>query len=152
MNDRNQAADALGSIRDHEERARRHARLPWWVYAAMFVLVAAGGAVNDVVSLDGAKLIALLVLIALVAVLVITFATGTAPLAALRGVQPRQTFAPRAFAVVAVLGGVTAWLVAQYGASLENHLGAYPNTLLGLIYGAAFTALFALSQRLSSPR
>jgi hypothetical protein len=71
----------------------------------MFVLVAAGSAANDFVSLGGARLIALLILIAFVAVLVATFATGSAPLGRWRGVQPRQSFGPRAFAAIAVLGG-----------------------------------------------
>jgi hypothetical protein len=89
--------DTLARIRNDQDRARRNARLPWWVYAMMFVLVAAGSAANDF-SLGGARLIALLILIAFVAVLVATFATGSAPLSRWRGVQPRQSFAPRAFA------------------------------------------------------
>ncbi|MFI6070122.1 hypothetical protein ACIA5C_00885 [Actinoplanes sp. NPDC051343] len=44
------------------------------------------------------------------------------------------------------------WLVARYGADLTTHLGAYPNTVAGLIYGVVFTGLFALSQRLSTTR
>jgi hypothetical protein len=116
------------------------------------VLVAAGSAANDFVSLGGAKLIALLILIAFVAVLVATFATGSAPVSTLRGVQRRQSFIPRAFAVIAVLGGVLGWLVARYGGDLTAHLGSYPNTVAGLIYGAVFTGLFALSQRLSATR
>jgi hypothetical protein len=152
MDDRLQAATDLANMRDHQERARRRARLPWWVYAAMFVLVAAGSAANDFVNLTGAKVIAVLVLIGFAAVLVVTFATGSAPLSAWRGVQPRQTFVPRAFAIVAVLGGAFGWLVAHYGSRLADHFGSHPNTVLGLIYGVVFTALFALSQRLSSTR
>ncbi|MFI6077166.1 hypothetical protein ACIA5C_37095 [Actinoplanes sp. NPDC051343] len=49
-------------------------------------------------------------------------------------------------------GRLAGWLVAQYAASLTSHLGAYPNTVAGLLYGAVFTALFALSQRLISTR
>lgn len=147
-----QATRDLASIREHQEHARRRARLPGWVYAAMFVLVAAGGAANDLVSLTGAKLIALLVLIALVATLAVSFATGSAPLSSMRGVQPRQSFAPRAFVLIAVLGGAVGWLVAQYGTRLTDHLGAHPNTVAGLIYGAVFTGLFALSQRMTAGR
>jgi hypothetical protein len=152
MDERLHAAEALASIRDHQESARRRARLPWWVYAVMFVLVAAGSAANDFVSLSGAKLLALLVLMAFVAVLAVAFATRSAPLSSVRGVQPRQSFAPRAFVLIAVLGGVLGWLVAQYGAGLTDHLGAYPDTVAGLIYGAVFTGLFALSQRLTVTR
>jgi hypothetical protein len=152
MNQRFEAADALAAISDRQDRARRRARLPWWVYAGMFVLVAAGSAANDFVSVDGAKLIALLVLIAFVAILVITFATGSAPLGRLRGVQPRQSFVPRAFAAIAVLGGAVAWLVAHYGDRFTGHLGAYPNSVAGLLYGAVFTGLFALGQRLTTTK
>jgi hypothetical protein len=152
MDDRLRAAEALAGIDQHRDHARRRARLPWWVYAAMFVLVAAGSAANDFVSLGGAKLIALLILIAFVAVLVATFATGSAPLSTWRGVQRRQSFMPRAFAVIAVLGGILGWLVARYGGDLTAHLGAYPNTVAGPIYGVVFTGLFALSQRLTTTR
>jgi hypothetical protein len=152
MDEKLQAADALASIHDHQDRARRRARLPWWVYAAMFVLVAAGSAANDFVSLDGAKLIAMLVLIAFAATLVITLTTRSAPLSLLRGVQGRRSFVPRAFAAIAVLGAAAAWLLAHYGTRLTEHLGAHPNTVAGLLYGAVFTGLFALSQRLSATR
>jgi hypothetical protein len=56
------------------------------------------------------------------------------------------------FAVIAVLGGAAGWLVARHGAALTDHLGAYPNTVAGLLYGAVFTGLFALSQRLTVAR
>ena len=145
MEDRRQAAEELAIIRDHQRSARQRARLPWWVYAAMFVLIAGVTALNDVVSLTGAKVIAVLVLVAFIAVMVITFATGQAPLSLFRGVQRRQVFAPRAFAVIAVLGGALGWLTLHYLSS--SHVSA---TELGLVFGALCTGLFALSQRLSA--
>ncbi len=111
----------------------------------MFVLVAAGTAANDFVPLRGAKVIALRVLIAFAATMVVTLATGSAPLSSLRGVQPRRSFPPRAYAVIAVLGGAAGWLIARHGAAFTDHLG-------GFLYGAVFTGLFALSQRLTVGR
>jgi cation transport ATPase len=152
MDDRRHATEALASIHDHQESARRHARNPWWVYAAMFVLIAGATAADDVVTLTGAKVIALLVLVAFTATLVITFATGSAPLSAWRGVQRRQAFAPRAFVIIAVLGAVIGWLLIHYSGRVAGHLGGHPGVVLGLLYGAVFTGLFALSQRLSATR
>jgi hypothetical protein len=149
-----QAAEALAAIRGHQERTRRAARLPWWVYAAMFVLTAGGTAANDFVGLNGAKLIAVLVLVALVVVLVITFAGRSAPLSRLRGVERRQSFVPWVFVVVAAIVGLGAWLISHYGTAFEGDvadavgLRDYPNTVTGVLYGAAFTALFALTQLL----
>jgi hypothetical protein len=51
-------------------------------------------------------------------------------------VQPRQTFAPRAFAV----------------GRLAGHLGSYPDTVPGPIHGVVITALSALGRRLSATR
>jgi hypothetical protein len=149
-----QAAEALATIRGHQERTRRAARLPWWVYAAMFVLTAAGTAANDLVGLSGAKVIAILVLVALVAVFVITFAGRSAPLSRLRGVERRQSFVPWVFVVVAAIVGVGAWLISHYGRDFEGDVAGavgmrdYPNTVTGVLFGAAFTALFALTQLL----
>jgi predicted RND superfamily exporter protein len=149
-----QAAETLAAIRAHQERTRRAARLPWWVYAAMFVLTAGGTAANDFVGLSGAKLISILVLVALVVVLVITFVGRSAPLSRLRGVERRQSFVPWVFVVVAVVVGLGAWLISRYGTDLEGGvagavgLRGYPNTVTGVLYGAAFTALFALTQLL----
>ena len=120
----------------------------------MFVLSAGGTAVNDFVGLSGAKLIAILVLVALVVVLVVTFAGRSAPLSRLRGVQRRQTFVPQVFGVVAIIAGLGAWLISRYGAGVADDVAGalglrdYPNTVTGVLYGAAFTALFALSQLL----
>jgi hypothetical protein len=149
-----QAAEALATIRGHQERTRRAARLPWWVYAAMFVLTAGGTAANDLVGLSGAKLIAILVLVALVVVLVITFAGRSAPLSRLRGVERRQSFVPWVFVVVAVVAGLTAWLLSRYGTDFEGGIAGavgmrdYPNTVTGVLYGVVFTSLFALAQLL----
>ncbi len=154
MDERQQAADALASIDAHQERTRRAARLPWWVYAAMFVLSAGGTAVNDFVGLSGAKLIAILVLVALVVVLAVTFAGRAAPLSRIRGVQRRQAFTPSVFGLMAIVAGVGAWLASRYGAGAGDDLAGalglrdYPNTVTGVLYGAAFTLLFGLSQAL----
>jgi hypothetical protein len=152
-----QAARALASVEEHRERTRRAARLPWWVYAAMFVLVAATGVINDLVDLDGARLVAVVVLVALVGTVAVTFLVGgPAPLARLRGVGPRQAFRPRVFAVVAVLGGLVVWAVSTYGAdaarALAGALGlaTYPGAVAGVLLGVAWTGLFALGQVLSA--
>lgn len=156
MAEHRQAAQALASVRVHQERARRAARLPWWVYAAAFVLSAATTAADDFVSLDGTKLIAILVSVVLVAALLIGAATGSAPLSLARGVQPQQSFAPKVFVFVAIVGGVGGWLISRYGTDLAHGpadgigLGDYPNTVAGVIYGAAFTASFALTRLLTA--
>jgi hypothetical protein len=151
------AARALASVEEHRERTRRAARLPWWVYAAMFVLVAVTGAINDLVDLDGARLIAVVVLVALVGTLAVTFLVGgPAPLARLRGVGPRQAFRPRVFLVVALLGGLIVWAASTYGVGVPQALAAalglqaYPNTVAGIVLGLLWTALFALGQALSA--
>jgi len=149
-----QAAEALATIRGHQERTQRAARLPWWVYAAMFVLTAGSTAVNDFVGLNGAKLIPILVLVTLAVVLVATFASGSAPLSRLRGVQRRQVFVPSVFAFVAIVVGLGGWLISRYGTDFAGDIAgavglrAYPNTVTGVLYGAALTALFALTQLL----
>lgn len=74
--DEQQAAEALAAVRVHQDRTRRAARLPWWVYAAVFVLAAGGMALNDVISLSGAKLVAVLVLVVLAVVFVVCSAVG----------------------------------------------------------------------------
>jgi len=149
-----QAAEALATVRVHQERARRAARLPAWVYAGMFVLSAGVAAVNDFVGLSGARLIALLVMIALVVGLVTTFAGRSAPLSRLRGVQRQQPFVPPVFGFVVIVGGLGAWLLTHYGTGLADDIAdaaglrGYPNTVAGVLYGAAFTLLFALAQLL----
>ncbi|GAA4663376.1 MULTISPECIES: hypothetical protein [Amycolatopsis] len=154
--DEQQAAEALAAVRAHQERARRAARLPWWVYLGMFVLIAAVTAANDFVDLTGAKAISAVVLVLLVVVFAVTFGSGSAPLGKVRGVQPRQSFVPRVFGVVAVLGCLGGWLIFHYGNGFTQDVAAstglrdYPGTVAGVLYGAAFTALFALSQLLLS--
>ena len=149
-----QAAEALATIRTHQQRTRRAARLPWWVYPAMFVLAAGGTAANDFVDLSGAKLLAVVVLVLFVVVLVIGFVGRSAPLSRVRGVQPRQSFVPWVFGVVVLVGGLGAWLISHYGTGFAHDvagavgLRAYPNTVTGVLYGAAFTVLFALAQLL----
>jgi hypothetical protein len=151
-----QAADALTAVRVHQERTRRAARLPWWVYAAMFALSAGGTAATDFVGLGGARLIAALVLVALVVTLVVAIATRSAPLSRMRGVQRRQSFTPWVFGVVMIVGGLGAWLISRYGTGLASGVAGavglrdYPDTVAGALYGAAFTALFGLSQLLTT--
>jgi hypothetical protein len=157
MNDQDEqrrAAEDLATVRTHQERARRAARLPWWLYAVMFVLAAGGGAINDFVSLSASKLIAIVIVVALVVVLVIGLVTKSAPLSTVRGVQRQQSYVPWAFAVMVIAGGFGAWLIYNYGpgfsAGLADAIGLhhYPDTVAGVIYAAVFTALFALSQLL----
>ena len=155
MDEQQQAAQALATVAAHQERARSAARLPWWAYLAMFLLSAAGTAANDFVAVPGTTLMALVILIVLVIVLVIGFATGSAPLSALRRVQPRQAFVPRVFGAFVIIGGAGIWLVASYGTALGHDLANavglphYPYTVLGVVYGIVFTALFALGQFLT---
>lgn len=152
--DKQQAAQTLEAMRAHQQRARRAARLPWWVYAGMFILIAGGTAALDFVDLTGAKLTAIVVLVLFIAVLVVTFATRSAPLSRVRGVQPRQSFNPAAFVIVAILAGLIIVLSHGYGTGFAHHLANtaglhdYPNTVAGVLYGAVFTALFALGQLL----
>jgi hypothetical protein len=154
-----QAAEALAAVRTHQDRARRAARLPWWFYAGMFVLVAGSGAVNDFASLSGAKLIALLVLIATVATFGYTMLSGArgrteAPLDRVRGVQPRRRFVPWVFIVVLVIGGAAGTLISHYGAQIAHGfagavgLSKYPNTAAGLLLAAGAVAFLALGQTL----
>jgi hypothetical protein len=154
--DEQRAAEALATIRAHQERTRRAARLPWWAYTAMFGLSAGVTAANDFVRLSGAKLIAILVLVALAVTFVITFADRSAPLSRVRGVAPRQSFVPQVFGAVAILAGLGFWLISHYGTGFADDVASavglpnYPNTVAGVLYGAAFTLLFALSQLLTT--
>lgn len=154
QNERQQAAEALATVQAHQERTRRAARLPWWVYAAMFVVSAGSAALNDFISLSGAKLVAVLIMVALAVVFATSSADGSAPLSRVRGVQRRQSFVPWVFGLVAFVAGLGAWLISRYGTSVTtgvaNTVGLrdYPNTVAGVLYGAAFTALFALTQLL----
>lgn len=147
-----QAAEALAAVRTHQERTERAARLPWWVYAAMFVLIAAVTAANDFVDIGGAKLIALLVLVALVVALAITFAGRSAPLSRMRGVQRRQSFSPPLFGAAVLVFGAGSWVISQYGVAVTTGvadaagLHDYPETVAGVLFGAVFTAVFALFQ------
>jgi hypothetical protein len=156
QDEQQRAAEALATVRTHQEQARRAARLPWWVYLVTFVVGAGGGAINDFASLSASKLIAIVIVVALVVVLVIGFVTKSAPLSTVRGVQRQQPFVPWVFGAVVVAGGLGAWLISSYGPGFTTHvadavgLHHYPDTVAGVLYGAAFTALFALSQLLIS--
>ncbi|HET6503408.1 MAG TPA: hypothetical protein VFG87_21875 [Amycolatopsis sp.] len=149
-----QAAEALETIRTHQERTQRAARVPWWGYAGMFVLTAGITATNDFADVTVAKLIAGVTLVALVAVLVMMFVGRSAPLSRVRGVQARQSFQPRALLAVAVVAGVGVWVASRFGAGIVRGiagavgLSQYPNTVAGVVFGAAFTALFALGRGL----
>lgn len=153
--DRKRAAETLAAIHDGQERARRAARLPWWVYAGMFLLIAGGTAALDFVDLNGAKLGAIVVLVLFIAVLAVTFVTRSAPLSWARGVQPRQSFNPAVFVIVAVLAGLIVVLSDSYGTGFAHRIANaaglhdYPNTVAGVLYGAVFTALFALGRMLT---
>lgn len=77
-------------------------RMPWWIYLATFVLIVGVGVANDVVDISATTLIAGVILVALVVVLVTTFARKdtSSLLGRWRGVQPRQQFVPWAFGVM----------------------------------------------------
>ena len=147
--DQQLAAEALATVQTHQAQARRAARVPWWGYAAMFVLSAGVTASNDFVSLDGAKLIAIVILAMLALTFVLTFSSRTAPLDRVRGVAPRRPFVPQLYGPMLLINGVGLWLFSRYGAGFAQHiadaagLNHYPNTVAGVIFGVAFTALFA---------
>ncbi|MFD2422137.1 hypothetical protein [Amycolatopsis pigmentata] len=150
-----QAAEALAAVRRHQERARQAAQVPWWAYVAMFVLIAGVTAINDFVDLTGAKVLSAVVLFLLIVVVVTTFFTRTStPLSKIRGVEARQSFVPWVFGVVAVVGGAGGVLLARYGTGLADDIAGavglrdYPNTVTGVLFGAAGTALFALGRLL----
>ncbi|WP_020494667.1 hypothetical protein [Sciscionella marina] len=154
--DERQAAEALVIAEAQQDRARRAARLPWWVYAAMFVLAVAGGASNDFVSVSGSKLIAVFVLAALVVVLVAGFVLRSAPLSRIRGVEARKSLLPRVFGLALFVDAAVTWLLLHYGTgfahTIANAVGlpGYPNTVMGVLCGLVFTALFALGQSLTT--
>jgi hypothetical protein len=149
-----QAVEALATVRAHQERTRRAARVPWWGYAGMFVLTAGITAANDVVDVTGAKLIAGVVMVLFLVTVVVMAAGRVAPMSRVRGVQARQSFHPRVFLAVAVVAGAGAWVASRYGAGIVHGvagavgMGHYPNTVAGVVFGAAFTALFALGRGL----
>lgn len=68
--------------------------------------------------------------------------------------QRRQPFVPPVFGVVVIVASLGAWLISRYGPGFADgvartvDLRNYPNTAAGVLFGAAFTALFALSQLL----
>ena len=142
------AAEALATVRQHQERTRRAARLPWWVFAGMFVLIAGVTAVNDFVTLSGAKLVAALVLVLLAVVLVLRSVGRTSLLGRVRGIEARQSVDPRTLGVVVVVAAVGTWLIPRYSAAVAGAVGLpdYPNTVCGVLFGAVFTALYALYQ------
>lgn len=152
--DGTRAAETLATIRTHQERTRRAARVPLWMYVVMFVLAAGLTAISDFVGANGSEVPAIVVLILLVVTLLATFTGRSAPLSRLRGVQGRQSFEPRVFGAVLLVAGAGAWLVSRYGTAAVHDLaaavglGAYPNTVAGLLYGAAITVLFAAEQLL----
>lgn len=154
QDDRDQAAAALASVRAHQEKARRAARVPWWLYVLMFVLTAGATAANDFVTITGTKVLAVVVLVLFVATLALTFVTGKPLLSVLRGVQPRQRFEPRVFLAVLLVACVAGWLFIHYGepvtASIAGGVGLadYPDTVTGVLFGIVFTGVFALGQAL----
>ncbi|MFG1928732.1 hypothetical protein [Cryptosporangium sp. NPDC048952] len=149
------AAEALAAVEAHQARTRRAARLPWWYYLATFVLIAVGSAANDFVTLDGARLLAGAVLTVLVAVLVFRLVAGASLLGRARGVELPSPDA-RAFVVVVILGVAGGLLVVGFGDSVVQAvadsigLRDYPYTVAGVLFGAVFTGLFALSQLLTA--
>lgn len=156
QDEQEQAAATLAAIRGHQERARRAARLPWWVYAVMFALIAGGCSLYDFVGRTGARVIAIVILVLFVVVLRVTFANRTAPLSWVRGVQPRQSYNPRVVLAVTVAGCLGAWLIDRFGGAFAHSVGTaiglrgYPDTATGILAAAVFTAVFALGHLLTS--
>ncbi|WP_216892443.1 hypothetical protein [Nocardia alni] len=154
--DQNQrhAQEALALMTAHQERTRRAARVPGWFYVAMFVFSVAATAANDVVGIGGRKVIGAGVLVLLLATLTVRLFTRSAPLSLVRGVAPRQSSQPRVYIAVLFAAAVLGWLIVRYGTGLAHSLATalgvpgYPNTVAGLLYAAAATGLFALSQQL----
>ncbi|MBB4686811.1 hypothetical protein [Amycolatopsis jiangsuensis] len=156
MNDpdeRQQATDALAEVRTHQSRAARAARLPWWVYAAMFVLAVVPLAADDFVDLGGTTAISAVVLGLLVLALVAgALGKGVAPLSRLRGVQARRQVSQERYGLVVAIGAAVTWLLVSQGPSLaagladEIGLHQYRNTVTGVLFGAVLTLLFAGSQ------
>jgi hypothetical protein len=150
--DEQQAADALATVERHQEQTRRAARVPVRFYAVMFVLIAAAGAVNDFITLTGAKVLAVLVMVVLVAVVVTRFVTGKAPLDMARGVERRRPFNPRVYSAVVIVGVALVVLIATYGTGLVERItdaigpGHYPNTIVGVLFAIVLTGLYALYQ------
>ncbi|TQS40662.1 hypothetical protein [Cryptosporangium phraense] len=150
------AAEALAAVQSHQDRARRAARLPWWFYAAAFVLIAAGVASNDFVSLSGAKVLAGVIVVVLAVVMIARYASGTALLSQLRGVQPRS-YDARAVMVVVIAGAVGGWLAARFGSGaaerLADDLGLhrFPYTVDGVLAGAFIVGVLALAQLVGAP-
>jgi hypothetical protein len=146
------AAEALVTVQEQRQRVARAVRMPWWVYAAMFVLTAGVTAANDFVTLTGAKVMAGVVLAALVLVAAVTFLGRIDMLGRARGVERRQRFSPPVFLAAALLVGGGAWFASSSGAGFVDGLaegvgmGGYPGTVSGIVFGALFTGLFALVQ------
>lgn len=147
--------EALESVRRSQRRAARAARVPWWVYAAMFALTAAATLCVTVLTMPGSQWVAMIVLAAFLVVFGLIVAGGHAPLDALRSVGRRQSFEPWVFGVVTVIGIAALWAATNFGAAIAGTV-ADAVGLVGFAYlvgavlaGAAFTALFALGQLLS---
>ncbi|MBB4683690.1 hypothetical protein [Amycolatopsis jiangsuensis] len=147
------AAEALAAVHTHQERAEKAARLPWWVYALTFLASAGLGVAGDFVDLNGAKFIAAVVIALFVVVFVAgALSRGSAPLSRVRGVQARRDVPRWQFGLVIVVLGLCLWLLTTYGHGLATGLAGalglrgYPNSVLGVVFGAVFTLLFALSQ------
>ncbi len=152
QDEQRQAADALAMVEQHQERTRQAGRVPWWAYLAMFLLTAGGIASTDFVDLTGVKAMAIVILVVGVVVVGLSVRSRSSLLSRMRGVQSRQEFVPRAFFVVAVLFGAAVWLLSSRGTAIGQHLADavglhnYPNTALGIVFGIAFTGLFALGR------
>lgn len=151
------AAEALAAVHTHQDRARRAARLPWWFSVGGFVLVAVPTAANDFISFGGAQEMAIVILVVLVGLLAARYVLGPShlwvpPLSRLRGVQARQVTDRRTFVLLVVGGGIAGWAVSRYGISASDSiadtigLDHYPYTVAGVLAGAFFVILVAVSQ------
>ncbi len=115
-------------------------RVPWWFYAAVFVIIAGVAAANDFVRLTGTRLIALLIVVAV---------AGMVATARVRGGRPRPVN-PWLFGGALLAAGLFGWVVVRYeygsGANLADRLGVhnYPHTAAGLISGTVVTLMLAM--------
>lgn len=156
MTDPDQYQRALEVAREHRRSASRAARMPWWVYAAVFVVVGGAAFAASALERGEAGLSAVIVLALFLVVFGLAVASRVAPLDRLRTVRRRARFEPVAFLVISVLGAAGLWIATRFGAAITNAvagavgLQAHSGIVAGVLAGAAFTALFALGRGLSA--
>jgi hypothetical protein len=147
--ERRRAAEALATVQAHQERTRRAARPRWWAYVIIFLVVAAAGAVTDVVPLSGERILAGVVAVLVVAVIVARFC-GWNPMSRLRGVQGRREVDARRYGLAIVVGFLGFWVVFHYapgwadGIAGATGLTGLHGTVSGVLTGALFACWAAV--------